>query len=107
MSQPEEIDMTTATAITIRPAVESDRTALDRLAALDSARPLTGEVLIAEVAGEHLAAIEMASFRAIADPFRPTADLVALLSGRAAALRSGERRPRPRVRFALRAAVSV
>jgi hypothetical protein len=103
MSQPEEIDMTTATAVTIRPAVESDRTALDRLAALDSARPLTGDVLVAEVEGEHLAAIEIASARAIADPFRHTADLVAMLSGRVTALRRTERRPRPRVRFALRA----
>ena len=33
--------MTTA-PVTIRPAVESDRSALDRLAALDSARPLSG-----------------------------------------------------------------
>ena len=94
--------MTTATAVTIRPAVESDRDALDRLAALDSARPLTGDVLVAEVEGEHLAAIEMASARAIADPFRPTADLVGLLSGRVDAMRRSERRPRPRVRFALR-----
>jgi hypothetical protein len=99
--------MTTATAVTIRPAVESDRRALDRLAALDSARPLTGDVLVAEVAGEHLAAIEMASARAIADPFRPTADLVALLSSRVTALRRSERRPRPRVRLALPAAVSA
>ena len=97
--------MTTATAVTIRPAVESDRDALDRLAALDSARPLMGDVLVAEVEGEHLAAIEMASARAIADPFRPTADLVALLSGRVDAMRRSERRPRRRVRFALRSAV--
>jgi hypothetical protein len=99
--------MTTATAVTIRPAVESDRSALDRLAALDSARPLTGDVLVAEVAGEPVAALEIASSRAIADPFRPTADLVALLSGRVTALRRSERRPRPRVRFALRAVVSA
>jgi hypothetical protein len=103
MSQPQEIDMTTA-AVTIRQAVESDRPALDRLAALDSARPLTGDILVAEVEGDHLAAIEMSTTRAIADPFRPTADLVALLSDRADALRRGERRPRPRVRFALRPA---
>jgi hypothetical protein len=99
--------MTTATAVTIRPAVESDRSALDRLAALDSARPLTGDVLVAEVAGAPVAALEIASSRAIADPFRPTADLVALLSGRVTALGRSERRPRPRVRFALRAVVSA
>jgi hypothetical protein len=98
--------MTTATAVTIRPAANSDRAALDRLATLDSQRPLAGDVLVAEVAGEHLAAIELSSARAIADPFRPTADLVELLSGRVAALRRGERRPRPRVRFALRSALA-
>ena len=99
--------MTSTTAVTVRPGLESDRSALDRLAALDSAPRLTGEVMLAEVEGECLAAIEMASSRAIADPFRPTADLVALLSGRVTALRGGERRPRPRVRFTLRAAVSA
>jgi hypothetical protein len=95
--------MTTA-AVTIRPALASDRSALERLAALDSARPLAGDVLIAEVEGERLAAIELSSSRTIADPFRPTADLVALLSERATALRRGRRRPRPRVRLALRLA---
>jgi hypothetical protein len=104
MSQPEEIPMT---AVTIRPAAESDRAALDRLAALDSARPLRGEVLVAEVAGEHLAAIEVATARAIADPFVPTGDLVALLSSRVAAVRRAQRRPRPRVRLALRAALGA
>jgi hypothetical protein len=99
--------MTSATAVTIRPAVASDRAALARLAALDSARPLTGDILIAEVHGEHLAAIETATARAIADPFRPTADLVALLSSRVTATRHAGRRPRPRVRFVLRAALSL
>jgi hypothetical protein len=99
MSEPEEIDMTAA--VTIRPAVESDRPALDRLAALDSARPLAGDVLVAEIEGEHLAAIEVSSARAIADPFRPTADLVALLSQRVSAQRRSERRSRVRVRYAL------
>jgi hypothetical protein len=105
MSQPEEIDMTAA-AITIRPATDADRPALERLAALDSARPLTGDVLLADVDGQPLAAVELRSARAIADPFRPTAHLVALLGARVRALRHGERRPRRRVRLALRTAAA-
>jgi hypothetical protein len=104
MSQPQEIQMT---AVTIRPAVDSDRAALDRLAALDSARPLHGAVLVAEVEGEHVAAIEAATGRAIADPFRPTAHLVDLLSRRVAAMRAADCRPRPRLRLALRAVLSA
>jgi len=42
-----------------------------------SQRPLAGEVLVAEQNGELVAAL--GADRAIADPFRPTADLVALL----------------------------
>jgi hypothetical protein len=66
-------------SLTIRRATAEDSVALHRLAALDSALPLTGDVLLAEVDGEPWAAIELDSRRAIADPFRPTADLVTLL----------------------------
>ena len=48
-----------------------------RLARLDSQRPLTGEITVVEEDGLIVAAV--AGERAIADPFRPTADLVALL----------------------------
>ena len=72
--------------ITIRPARSSDSPAITRLAALDSApRPL-GEVLLAEVDGEAWAALSLESGAVVADPFRLTTELVALLRLRAAQL---------------------
>jgi hypothetical protein len=65
-------------AITIRPAHHSDDIALARLAALDSARPLLGDVTLAEVGGRIVAAIG-SDGRAIADPFEHSAGMVALL----------------------------
>jgi hypothetical protein len=66
-------------ALTIRPADLADLAALNRLAELDSASPPTGDVLVAEVGSELWAAVEVDSGAAIADPFRPSADLVELL----------------------------
>jgi hypothetical protein len=67
------------TALTIRRADLADLAALDRLAALDSTSAPTGDTLVAEVAGELWAALEVHSGRAIADPFRPSGELVELL----------------------------
>jgi hypothetical protein len=79
----------------LRHATSADATALERLAALDSARPLTGEVMLAVAAGEVRAAMSLQTGRTVADPFYPSADLVALL--RTAA---GGRRKRLRLRRA-------
>jgi hypothetical protein len=65
--------------LTIRRADTSDTGALVRLAALDSASPPTGDALLAEVGGELWAAVEVDSGAAIADPFRPSGELVDLL----------------------------
>jgi hypothetical protein len=72
--------------LVLRPATSADTDDLERLAALDSARPLDGDVLLAFAGGEVRAALSLDSGRAVADPFWPSADLVDLL--RAA---SGER----------------
>src|SRR5436190_21113891 len=69
--------------IVIRPALPADDDTLRRLAALDSARPLTGRALVAESGGAVVAALDLDRGRAIADPFLPTADLVALLTAHA------------------------
>jgi hypothetical protein len=78
----------TATAITapvlVRVATPDDARAVARLAALDSAATPAGELLLAEVAGELRAAVRVEDRAAIADPFEPTAGLVALLRARAA-----------------------
>jgi hypothetical protein len=65
--------------VTVRRSDPGDESALARLAALDSTRPPRGPALIAEADSRVLAALPLGSGRAIADPFRPTAELVALL----------------------------
>ena len=86
--------------IVIRPAHSDDRSALVRLAALDSSVVPTGRVLVAEIDGELVAAMPVDGGPAIADPFRATAAMVALLE-----LRAGQIEPAGRPehrRFALR-----
>jgi hypothetical protein len=93
------------TDITVRRAAASDRSELARLAALDSATPPRGPALIALADSRMLAALPIGSGRPIADPFEPTAEIVALLELRARQLETGERRGRgwaDRVRSMLR-----
>jgi hypothetical protein len=66
-------------SLTIRWASPDDAGALRRLAQLDSARPLHGRVLLAELGGAPLAAVSLETGRATADPFEHTADAVRLL----------------------------
>ena len=80
--------------LTIRPADAADAGALVRLAALDSSYPPTGDTLLAEVGGELWAAIELDTGTAIADPFRPSGDLVDLLRLRASLENGAERTER-------------
>ncbi len=65
--------------ITVRRSSPADAVELARLAALDSARPLRGPALIAESGQRMLAALPLGEGRPVADPFEPTAELVALL----------------------------
>jgi hypothetical protein len=74
--------------VAIRLATEDDAAAVTRLAALDSARVPAGQLLLGIVDGEARAAVAIATGEAIADPFHPTADVVALLRLRADRLRS-------------------
>jgi hypothetical protein len=75
--------LTTAPSVLIRAARGSDGPALAELAALDSSAVPAGRVLVAETDGDLVAALEQDSGAHIADPFRPTADVVALLKLRA------------------------
>jgi hypothetical protein len=70
--------------VTVRGSIAADAARLRELAALDSRRPLAGELLVAEVDEVLVAAISLEGDGAIADPFRPTADVVNLLELRAA-----------------------
>jgi hypothetical protein len=93
-------------AVTLRLATEADAGALRRLAAVDSARVLSSPVLVADVGGELWAAVSLQDGGAIADPFRPSGELLGLLLERsrqlaAVSAASGRRRagrllrPRP------------
>jgi hypothetical protein len=79
------------TNITVRRSVTADRSDLERLAALDSARPPTGPALVAEADSRILAALPLGAGRPIADPFEPTAAAVALLQLRAEQIAAGQR----------------
>ena len=65
--------------LVLRPSTATDAAALERLAALDSARPLTGEVILAYAGGDVRAALSLETGRVVADPFYPSAELVELL----------------------------
>jgi hypothetical protein len=71
-------------SVVIRPAYPDDAAALARLAKLDSRRPPAGPAFVAERGGRLLAAISLDDHRIVADPFAPTADLIALLRVHAA-----------------------
>ena len=75
--------------IAIRPARASDAERLRWLAQRDTASVPPGRLLVAEVDGAIAAAVALDGGEAIADPFRRTADLVALLQMRAG---QGQRR---------------
>ncbi len=86
------------TPVVIRPANDADASDLAVLAALDSAKPLTGEVLLAEHSGgEVAAAMSLDTGAVVADPFVPTTQLVELLrtAARPAPRRRASHRPLP------------
>jgi hypothetical protein len=67
------------TPITFRQGNDSDRPVLRELAELDSARPIQGPVYLAEHEGRAIAAVSIDEQRSIADPFKPTEEVVDLL----------------------------
>ena len=87
----------------IRLAGDADEAALERLAQLDSARPLQHPILVAEMRGRVAAALDLDQRRTIADPFERTATLRAQLHARAAAYDASARMPdvADRIRVAL------
>ena len=89
-----------AETVTIRMALPADAEALGRLAQLDSAPPPAPvPMLVAEVGGELRAALPLDGGPAIADPFRRTAELVALLAERTRQLAPPPRRAARRWRL--------
>ena len=74
-------------ALLIRPAAADDEPAIARLSALDEHELPRGERLIGERGGRIVAALDVRSGEAVADPFVPTAGVVELLGLRAAQVR--------------------
>jgi hypothetical protein len=85
--------------LVIRVATRFDDAELHRLAALDSARPLGGTVIVAQSDGRIDAALSIDEGRAVADPFRPTAHLLASMRVRARGLQAVEHMPSLRERL--------
>jgi hypothetical protein len=73
------MDASTHTPITVRPYLPLDRRSLERLAALDDRRVPRQPVVLAERGGRVVAALSRCTGEAVADPFEPTAHLVAML----------------------------
>jgi hypothetical protein len=96
-----EGELMTNKSLTIRRSDVADSGALARLAVLDSSAPLSGDALVAEVGDELWAAVEIDTGIAVADPFRPSADLVDLLRLRAGHLRGDGVGARRRLAFLL------
>jgi hypothetical protein len=76
--------------VVVRLARDADGPVLERLTQLEGRELPAGTTLLAERRGEVLAAVALAGGEPIADPFRPTADLVVLLLASRTALQ-GER----------------
>jgi hypothetical protein len=90
-------------AVELRLARVEEARTVRQLAELDSAAELEGEVLLAVVDGEAVAALSLDDQRVVANPFVPTQDAVKLMRMHADHL-FGRRAPRrrwvPRPRFA-------
>jgi hypothetical protein len=78
-----------STTVVLRPARHDEDRVLRRLADLDSAAPLTGEVVLAVDGDRAVAAMSVTDGRVVADPFTRTADTVELLREYVAGLRDG------------------
>jgi hypothetical protein len=96
--------MSTAKDIELRFAHASEAAVVRRLAELDSAPELTGQVVIALLNGEPVAGLSLLDERVVADPFVPTTEPVALLRLRAEQLSGATPRRRARQVLRLRSA---
>jgi hypothetical protein len=90
-------------SIEVRPSDRDEAKLIRRLAALDDAPELDGQVLLGLVDGDPVAAVSLSDGRVVADPFVGTGEVVTLLRVRAKHLsgvparRRVPRRPRLRV----------
>ena len=85
--------------IRLRLAATSDEAALQQLAELSGKVNAKGRWIVAEVDGQLWAAHSLIGGESLVDPFRPTAELRALLSLRAKQLGHDEREPQDSARL--------
>jgi hypothetical protein len=84
-----------APSVLMRRATAEDAARIRALAYLDDKRLPAGPFLVAETGGEIVAARSLATGTVVADPFRLTSDIVAMLRLRASQVSElGERRSR-------------
>jgi hypothetical protein len=69
--------------VALRPVREDDQVAVERLSTLDARPAPQGDVLLALVDGEPVAALSLEDGAVVANPFAPTAGAVELLQVRA------------------------
>jgi hypothetical protein len=79
----------------IRLATDDDLDLIGRIASLDSSTPIDGPALIGEIDGVPVAVLSLNDGRVVADPFRRTADLVALMRVQARSTGIADRRAWP------------
>ena len=91
--------MFAANTYIIRAATAGDAFPLRRLAELDSQEPLSGRILVGEIAGKPAAAMSLDERRTVADPFLPSGPLRTHLRLRAAGIEAHERTPSLRDRL--------
>ena len=82
-------------SVAVRLARPEDEAAIHRIASLDGAKAPQGRVLVAEADGEVIAALPIDGGNAVADPFRWTSDVVALMEMRAEQLAASDLVPLP------------
>jgi hypothetical protein len=88
--------------VTVRRFEHADVDGIRRLAELDSKSIPAGPVVVADVAGELVAALSLDGGAVLADPFRTTAPIVELLRRRAAQLEAERPSLRDRLLAGLR-----
>lgn len=92
-------------SVSVRLARPEDEAAIRRIASLDGKKAPAGRVLVAEADNAVIAALSVASGEAVADPFRWTSDVVALMEMRAEQLADADLVPVPDMGGAVRAAL--
>jgi hypothetical protein len=82
-------------SVAVRLARPEDESAIRRVAALDGKKAPAGRVLVAEADAEIIAALPIGGGQAVADPFRWTSDVVALMAMRAEQIAASDLAPAP------------